>query len=68
MQSYVVIETDDGLSVVEVDETSSPEFEAERHAGVLVDPTCYVTYEDAFDALLIIDAESRAAVNPGIDF
>ncbi len=68
MQSYVVIETDDGLSVVEVDEMSSPENEAERHGGMLVDPNCYATYEDAFDALLIIDAELRAAINPGIDF
>ena len=63
MQSYVVIETDDGLTVVEVDETSSPELEAARHAGVLVDPTCYATYEDAFDALLILDAEYRVTSN-----
>ena len=63
MQSYVVIETDDGLMVVEVDETSSPEQEAARNAGVLVDPTCYATYEDAFDALLILDAEIRVTSN-----
>ncbi len=64
MQSYIVIETDDGLTVVEVDETRSLEFEAERNAGVLVDPTCYATFEDAYDALLIIDAESRETVDP----
>ena len=57
MQSYVVIETDDGLIVVEVDEASAPELEAERYGGVLVDPTVYATYEDAYDALLAIDAE-----------
>ena len=68
MQSYVVIETDDGLTVVEVDEFSSPETEAERHAGVLIDPTSYATYEDAFDALLLIDAESNVAINPRFDY
>ena len=59
MQFCVVIETDDGLMVVEVDDTSSPEQEAARYAGVMVDPTCYATYEDAYDALLILDAEFR---------
>jgi hypothetical protein len=59
MQSFVVVETEDGLMVAEVDGGSSPEAEAERLGGVLVDPTPYATYEDAYDALLIIDAESR---------
>ena len=68
MQRYVVLETDDGLRVVEVDETSSPEREAERFGGVLIDPTPYATYEDAFDALLVIDAESRMVTNPHIRF
>ena len=59
MQSYVVIETDDGLTVVEVDEMSTPELEAERRGGTLVDPTPYSTYEDAYDALMIYDAETH---------
>lgn len=60
MLSYAVIEVDDGLTVVEVDENSTPEQEAERYGGVLVEPTCYSTYEDAYDAMLIINAESNA--------
>ncbi len=67
MQSYVVIETDDGLTVVEVDGTTSPEVEAERLGGVLVDPTLYATYEDAFDALLIFEAEMKALVDENFD-
>ena len=59
MQCFVVIETDDGLTVAEVDETTSPEDEAERSGGVLVDPTPYATFEDAYDALLLIEAESK---------
>ena len=67
MQSYVVIESEQGLTVVELDETSSPELEAERFGGVLADPTVYATYEDAFDAMLIIDAESRAGFHSRYD-
>jgi hypothetical protein len=57
---YFVIEADDGLTVAEVNGGGSPEAEAERMGGVLVDPTPYATFEDAYDALLIIDAEARA--------
>lgn len=57
---YFVVEADDGLTVAEVNGGSTPEAEAERLGGVLVDPTPYATFEDAYDALLIIDAESRA--------
>jgi len=60
MQSYVVVETDDGLTVVEVDESTSAELEAERYGGVIADPTPYATYEDAFDALLMVDAEMKS--------
>ena len=51
MQSFIVVETDDGLTVAEVDERSTPEVEAERFGGVLVDPTPYATFEGiAYDA------------------
>ena len=56
---YFVIETDDGLTVTRADENGSPETAAEREGGVLVDPTPYATYEDAYDALLVIEAESQ---------
>jgi hypothetical protein len=67
MQYYVVVEADDGLMVAEVDAGRTPEAAAERVGGVLVDPTPYATFEDAFDALLIIDAESRADAAESID-
>ena len=67
MQSFIVVETDDGLTVAEVDERSTPETEAERFGGVLVDPTLYATFEDAYDALLIIDAETRADASESKD-
>ena len=67
MQYYIVVEADDGLMVAEVDAGRSPEAEAERVGGVLVDPTPYATFEDAYDAMLIIDAESRADSGDAID-
>ncbi|MCU0959142.1 MAG: hypothetical protein MUF48_03475 [Pirellulaceae bacterium] len=59
MQSFIVVETEDGLTVAEVDAHTSPETEAERFGGLLADPTPYATFEDAYDALLLIEAESR---------
>lgn len=60
MQCFVVIETDNGLTVAPIDEHTSPEVEAERSGGVLIDPTPYATFEDAYDALLLIEAESKS--------
>ncbi len=57
MQRFIVIETEDGLTVAEVDRYSSPEIEAGRLGGRLADPTCYATHEDAYDALLLLEAE-----------
>lgn len=56
---YFVIETDDGLTITRADESGSPETAAEQQGGVLVDPTAYATYEDAYDALLLIESESQ---------
>jgi hypothetical protein len=67
MRSFVVVETDNGLTVAEVDKWSTPEAEAERCGGVLVDATRYATFDDAYDALLIIDAESRAELPETVD-
>lgn len=57
MQSFIVVETEDGLTVTEVDRYSTPESEASRFGGRLADPTAYATYEDAYDALLLLEAE-----------
>lgn len=55
--SYVVLETDAGLTVEKVEAGQSAEACAEQHGGVVVDPTLYRTYDDAYDALLLIQAE-----------
>ncbi len=59
MRSFIVVETEDGLTVAEMDAKDSPETVAERFGGLLADPTPYATFEDAYDALLAIESESR---------
>jgi len=49
--NFLVIETDDGLMVVEQNDQETAEQSAVRHGGVLADPTLYKSYEDAIDAL-----------------
>jgi hypothetical protein len=57
MPSYVVIETDAGLMLAEVERGESAEVAAEKHGGVVVDDTLYSTYDDAYDAMLSLEAE-----------
>jgi hypothetical protein len=57
MPTFIIIENDDGLLVVEqpVDETA--ETAAEAHGGVVVDEGPYPDYDTAYDALLAMDDE-----------
>ncbi len=57
MASYAIIEVDAGLTVVPIPPGTTAEQQATRHAGVVVDPGPYETYEDAYDALLALSAE-----------
>lgn len=58
MPSYLIIETDDGLTVAEIEEGSTAEDTAEREGGLVVDGTIYATYDDAYDAMLLIQADA----------
>jgi len=55
--NYVVVETDAGMTVVKVEAGQTAEACAEQQGGVIVDPVLYRTYDDAFDALLLIQSE-----------
>jgi len=54
MLGYAIIETDDGLTVAEVPQDSSPEETAAVHGGLLVDPGPFDSYENAYDAMMRI--------------
>ena len=51
---YEVIETDGGLMVAELEPGTPPEEAAERQEGIVVDPGPYPTFEDAYDAMLVL--------------
>lgn len=55
---YMVIETDDGLTVVPHDPSHDPAETAAECGGVLTDGELYKTYDDAYDALLAMQAEA----------
>jgi hypothetical protein len=54
---YCIIETDNGLTIVEFASGQSPEEAAERAAGSLIDPGPYAEYEEAEDALIAMQTE-----------
>jgi hypothetical protein len=55
---YVVLENDDGLIVVGQHPNQSLEDAAVKHGGRIVDDLTYRSYDDAYDALLIIQREA----------
>jgi hypothetical protein len=59
MMSYAIIETDDGVTVAEIQSGATPEEAAERHGGVVVDPGPYSDYEDACEAMLALADEEE---------
>lgn len=56
---FVIAEIENGLTVVEIHGGETPEDAAVRNHGVLVDPGPYPTYEEAYDALMEIDADDE---------
>lgn len=49
---YCIIETDNGLQVVDYPDGEKAEDAAIKHNGVLIDAHPYKKYDDAYDALL----------------
>ena len=52
MNRFAIIETDDGVSVETIAPDSTGEETALQNQGIVVDPGPYLSYEDAYDALL----------------
>jgi hypothetical protein len=59
MQHYVIIELDDGLTIVEVKPHQSPEDVALRAGGTLIDPGPYASYDEAVDALADLETDDE---------
>jgi hypothetical protein len=57
--SFVIIETDAGLTVAQVSSESNPDETAAVNGGVLVDPGPYKSFDDAYDGLLALSRQFR---------
>jgi len=55
MNQFAIMELADGLTVVALGAEEQAEEAAAREGGVLVDAGPYATYEEACDALLLMD-------------
>lgn len=69
MPDFLILETDDGLTVVDRRDDETAEDSALRHGGVVVDPGPFATLEDAQDALLLLaegDDDDEADVEPPV--
>lgn len=68
MAAYCIIETDDGLTVVEHPDGMTAEQTAHQHGGVVIDSGPYTNYDDACDALTALQMEledEEASETPG---
>lgn len=59
MVQFVIIETDDGLTIIECPSDGRPEHVAEEQGGFLVDTGPFSSYEDAYDALENLNVEDE---------
>ncbi len=57
MTAYCIVETDDGLSIIERVEGMTAEEIAGQLGGNLIDPGPYESFEDADDALVALQGE-----------
>lgn len=64
MSSFAILETEDGLTVVEVPAGKLLVDVAEEQGGLIVDETLFESYEDAYDFMmtqtLVEEDEDRA--------
>jgi hypothetical protein len=59
MNTFVIIELDDGLTIAEIKPHETPEEVALKQGGTLIDAGPYHTYEDALDALADLEPDDE---------
>ncbi len=57
MTRYIIVEVDEGLTITQVADNSTPTEAAENCGGQLIDPGPYESYEDAYDAMMAMEDE-----------
>jgi hypothetical protein len=59
MSQFAIIEVDDGLTVAELQPGAMLDDVALEQGGFVVDPGPYLTYEDAYDAMLSLATDDE---------
>lgn len=59
MAYYIIVETENGQTIINCDEGRSPLEAAEANGGLLVDDGPFATYEDALDALTYLTSSDE---------
>ena len=59
MTRFVIVEVDEGLTIAQVADNSTPKEAAEGCGGQLIDPGPYESYEDAYDAMMALEDENE---------
>lgn len=59
MIQYAIIETDDGVTIIDHSWAEDADVVAEEHGGTLADGSPFTSYEDAYDALLDLQGEEQ---------
>lgn len=57
MPQFAIIETEEGLTVAEVPEHDSPEETAASYGAFLIDGGPFHSYQDAYDAMMLLPSE-----------
>ncbi len=64
MLSYEIIEMDEGLAVAEIPAGATAEEVALARGGIMIDPGPYTSFDEAYDALLALQAEEDMDERP----
>ena len=59
MNLFAIIETENGMTIVEYQPTDDVAAVAEANGGVLVDPGPYKTFDEAYDELLNLEPDNE---------
>jgi hypothetical protein len=59
MLQYELIETNEGLTVIEIPAGATAEEAARQQDGLVVDPGPFTSYEDAYEALMDLKLDNE---------
>ena len=57
MARFIIVEVDDGLTITQVADDSTPTDAAETCGGQLIDAGPFESYEDAYEAMMAMEDE-----------